>query len=539
MAARKSAGSRAKGQKQHARRETAKSLAAPQPSESDTSLNPHPYPELVVGLVGPVGVDLDPVISVLISELKNLNYESILVRLSKQIENFFGTDHSKDREDRRIVSLMDEGTRLRTVSGRGDAVALLAIAEIKRLREEQYAGASEKHAYILRSLKHPHEVQTLRNVYGEGFFLISAYSPREVRVNALAERISKSAFQKKGDARAKAERIVERDELEEDTDLGQDVEDAFPLADLFVDSTNIATRDTQISRFLQLLFGNIFLTPSRDEHGMYYARSAALRSSDLSRQVGAAILRPEGDLIAVGCNDVPKCGGDLYWPGDKGDARDFQRGIDATAEERIQVIGELLGRLGQNKLLSNSIKKENLNEIVRDLISGEKNKILKGTRVMSLLEFGRSVHAEMAALMSAARLGISVRDATLFSTTFPCHMCARHIVASGIRRVVYIEPYPKSKAKQLHQDSINVDSAAPPSDHVNFEPFVGISPRKYQDIFNSREPRKDSTGKIVDWRAKYNRPRFMRFTNSYKEIELAIVGEEIPLLLKKLGISVK
>ncbi len=496
------------------------------------------HPELVFGLVGPVGVNLEPIISILTRELKALRYETKLVRLSKQIENFLSTDHSRDSEFKRIENLMDEGTRLRSRSGRGDAVALLGIAEIKRIRDEEFGGKCDRKSYILRSLKHPHEIQTLRNVYGKGFFLISVYSPREVRVNALAERIRRSDFGKRNNARAKAEKIVARDELEENTSLGQDVKDAFPLADLFVDSTNKTIIDTQITRFLQLLFGNIFLTPSRDEHGMYYARSAALRSSDLGRQVGAAILRDEGDLIAIGCNDVPKYGGDLYWPGDKGDARDFQIGIDATAEERAQVIGELIERFNRNKLLSKKIS-GNLSDLVRSLVSDNRKKILKGTRVMGLLEFGRSVHAEMAALMSAARLGISVRGATLFSTTFPCHMCARHIVASGIKRVVYIEPYPKSKAKQLHQDSISVDPITPSTDHVDFEPFVGISPRQYQDIFNATEDRKDSSGKIINWREIYGKPRFMRFLNTYIEIEIKIVAEEIPRLAKALNIVVK
>jgi len=428
---------------------------------------------------------------------------------------------------------MDEGTRLRTEGGRGDAVALLGIAEIMRIRQQDFGGRFESNAYILRSLKHPHEIETLRNVYGKGFFLISVYSPREVRVNALSDRISKSQFGKGNNARAKAEEIVERDELEENTELGQDVKDAFPMADLFVDNRNKVALDSQISRFLQLLFGNIFLTPSRDEHGMYYARSAALRSADLGRQVGAAILRPEGDLIAVGCNDVPKFGGDLYWPGDKGDARDFQHGIDAMAEERTQVIGELLERFSRHGLLSHDDSEVELSRLVQELVSGDMKKVLKGTRVMNLLEFGRSVHAEMAALMTAARLGISVQGSTLFSTTFPCHMCARHIVASGIKRVVYIEPYPKSKAKQLHQDSISVDPSHESADHVNFEPFVGVSPKQYQEIFNARESRKDGEGKIVDWRAKYNKPRFMRFLNTYHDIEVGIVGTEIPLLVER------
>lgn len=514
-----------------------KSKALESDEIQDAPLSPLPHPELVFGLVGPIGVNLDNVISTLSRELKALNYAPVLIQLSKQIEVFFNSDHSKEAEDKRISKLMDEGTRLRDKGGRGDAVALLGIAEICRIREEELGGEFEKHAFILRSLKHPSEVETLRNVYGKGFFVISVYSPREVRVTALADRISRSHFGKGTKARAKAEEMIERDELEENTSFGQDVKDAFPLADLFVDGRSKPSVDAQISRFLQLLFGNVFHTPSRDEHGMYYARSAALRSSDLNRQVGAAILKTEGDLIAVGCNDVPKAGGDLYWPGDKGDARDFQKGIDAMADERIKVLGELLERFERNGLLSKDAEKNELNDLVKKLISGDKKAVLKGTRVMSLLEFGRSVHAEMAALMSAARLGISVRDATLFCTTFPCHMCARHIVASGIKRVVYVEPYPKSMAKQLHRDAISVDPTAPSTDHVNFEPFEGIAPRQYQVIFDAGSLRKDSEGRATDWRTRDGTPRFARFQNTYRRIEIAIVAREIPLLAKKLGVK--
>lgn len=517
--------------------EPSTSAPEPQPSVDDSPLSALPYPELVFGLVGPIGVDLDPVISILKSQLKIFNYATSVIRLSKQIELFLKTDHSKDPEHIRINSLMDEGTRLRVEGGRGDVVALLGIAEIMRVREIEHDGKFESNAFILRSLKHPHEVETLRNIYGKGFLLISLYSPRDVRVNALAERISKSQFEYGSFSRSKAEELVARDELEESTQLGQDVKDAFPLADLFVNGKSRPSLEVQISRFLQLLFGNFFLTPTRDEHGIYHARSAALRSADMNRQVGAAILRAEGDLIAVGCNDVPKSGGDLYWPGDKGDARDFQKGFDSMADERIQVIGEFLEKLKKGDLLVKSTESDDLNALVHELVSGSKKDVLKGTRVMSLLEFGRSVHAEMAALMSAARLGISVKGATLYCTTFPCHMCARHIVASGIKRVVYIEPYPKSKAKQLHQDSISVDPSTPSKDHVNFEPFEGVSPRQYQEIFDVRESRKDAQGRTTDWRAHGGTPRFSRFLNTYKDVEVAIVGRELSFLAQKLNVK--
>lgn len=514
---------------------TSKRLTAP--TELEHALSPHPHPEIVIGLVGPIGVDLEPVISVLTRELTALKYDSVQIHLSKQIEKFFSSDHSQEPEDKRIRRLMKEGTQLRVESGSADAVAFLGVAEIWRVRREELDGKFNHNAFILRSLKHPKEVETLRNVYGKGFFLISVYSPREVRVTALADRISRSNFGRSKKARAKAEKLVERDEEEESTSLGQDVRDAFPLADLFVDSRSKMSLDVQISRFLELVFGNVFHTPSRDEQGMHYARSAALRSADLNRQVGAAIVKPEGDLLAVGCNDVPKAGGDLYWPGDKGDARDFQKGIDSMADERLQVIGELLERFESNKLFSKKVKPTNLNDMVRELISGKRKNVLKGTRVMSLLEFGRSVHAEMAALMSAARLGISVRDATLFCTTFPCHICARHIVASGIKRVVYVEPYPKSKAKPLHRDSINVDPTARSLDQVNFEPFEGVAPRQYQEIFDPLSLRKDAEGKAIDWRTRKGKPRFMRFRNTYAEIEIAIVLHEIPVLAQKLGVT--
>lgn len=511
------------------------------PPLAESALTPLPHPELVFALVGPVGVDLEPVIVVLSRGLTALGYSANVIRLSQRIEAFFGIEHSNLPEDQRIAALMTKGTELRVKSGFGDAVALLGVAEIRRVRQEERGGCGESNAYILRSLKHPKEVETLRNVYGKGFFVISVYSPREMRVAALAERISRSNFGKGANARSQSEAIVERDEQEETTSLGQDVKDAFPLADLFVDGRNRSSLEGQITRFLELIFGNVFHTPTRDEQGMYHARSAALRSADLNRQVGAAILKTEGDLVAVGCNDVPKAGGDLYWPGDKGDARDFQKGIDATADERIQVLGELLERLTVAELLSKEIESGKLNSLVRDLVSGNRKSVLKGTRVMNLLEFGRSVHAEMAALMSAARLGISVHDATLFCTTFPCHMCARHIVASGIKRVVYVEPYPKSKAKQLHQDSISVDPTAPSTDHVNFEPFEGIAPRQYQDIFDAGELRKDNEGRTIDWRTRggtmHGTPRFMRFLNTYREIEINIVRIEIPRLARMLGVT--
>ncbi|MEJ0044729.1 MAG: deaminase [Rhodospirillales bacterium] len=94
---------------------------------------------------------------------------------------------------------------------------------------------------------------------------------------------------------------------------------------------------------------------------------------------------------------------------------------------------------------------------------------LSTSSIRDITEYGRSVHAEMSAICDAARTGRSLQGATLFCTTFPCHNCTKHILSAGIRRVVFIEPYPKSRAQTLYDNEI--DFAGKADDKVKFEPF--------------------------------------------------------------------
>jgi hypothetical protein len=94
----------------------------------------------------------------------------------------------------------------------------------------------------------------------------------------------------------------------------------------------------------------------------------------------------------------------------------------------------------------------------------------------------------MAALMNALRAGANVKDTILYCTTFPCHECARHLVGAGIRRVVYVEPYPKSRVTELHSDSIVLGQRSDPNPQkdprVEFLPFIGIAPHRQTDLYS-------------------------------------------------------
>lgn len=120
----------------------------------------------------------------------------------------------------------------------------------------------------------------------------------------------------------------------------------------------------------------------------------------------------------------------------------------------------------------------------------------------------------MAALLDAARRGAPVAGRNLFATTFPCHNCARHIIAAGIGEVVYREPYEKSLASELHEDAIVVDPTTAPNEKVVFRRFVGVGPPKYLGLFEMRR-RKDENGNKIDWSQATAVPRLVTTGSAY------------------------
>ncbi len=75
--------------------------------------------------------------------------------------------------------------------------------------------------------------------------------------------------------------------------------------------------------------------------------------------------------------------------------------------------------------------------------------IPSGTRA----EICYAIHAEQNAIIQAAKLGVSIQDATLYCTHQPCSVCAKIIVNSGIRRVVYREGYPDDFALTFFRET--------------------------------------------------------------------------------------
>ena len=58
-----------------------------------------------------------------------------------------------------------------------------------------------------------------------------------------------------------------------------------------------------------------------------------------------------------------------------------------------------------------------------------------------LVTKSETIHAEVNAILKAARTGAEVEGATLYLTLSPCLDCSKLILQAGIKRVVYLETY--------------------------------------------------------------------------------------------------
>ena len=473
-----------------------------------------PTPDLFIALVGPVGTDLETVVEILSEKLAAVDYQveeirlSHLLRTGKWKKKLDAVDGS-GFEGRRIKAYQKAGDQLRKDCADGAALAYLAVQKLFTVRRElPYRPHRTGVAFVFNSLKHPKEIDELRRLYGDSLLVISVYCPISLRRRYLAQKIQKSRGSTNPEIEEQVESILLDDEHTTDRrKLSQNVRDTFPLADVFVTMQPRIDLESQIERTIRLWFGSPFLTPTKDEQGMFFATAAAYRSADLSRQVGAAIINDAGEVLALGCNEVPKPQGGAYWHGDPRDYRDFNWGADENQRTKREIVRELATRLEGS--LKDALSPD---EAVRKWMDGD-DALLKGTRLAALIEFGRVVHAEMHALMEAARRGISLDQATLLCTTFPCHMCARHVLAAGVRRVIYIEPYPKSMTPELYGRAVSIDGEDGDPDSVSFSAFVGVAPRSYLRFFEAGL-RKDKFGYPRSWSPMGSLPRisnpFMR-----------------------------
>ena len=477
------------------------------------SQNAHEDSEIVIGIIGPIGCNRNLVKSNIHALAKHYNYRVVDISISSQITEYLGKPPSSKDEYERVTGFMDAGNQIRKTTTDN---AFLAKRAAARIRQEREKLTSKRIFYLIDSIKHPDEVDELKNIYGRGFYLFAIHSSEVSRDYYLETYCNiADAEQRKN--------LIERDR-DDELGHGQNTSKAFHLADFFLtENGNNKKVCNSIQRFLKIIFGDPYQTPTFHEYAMFMAYSSSIRSSDMSRQVGAVIAKGT-DVVSTGANECPKPGGGSYWPlfnsdenliYDVAKGRDYMRGHDFNAKEKSDII---------------SILKEGITD---KQVLAALTKNIKKSGIEDITEFGRVVHAEMDAILGCARRGLSCDGAALFCTTFPCHNCAKHIISSGIKKVIYIEPYPKSKALEMHDDAISTSESDPDvNERVLFLPFVGVGPRQFVNFFSlslsigEKLKRKGPDGiSKAQWDTSNAYPRVKMFETSYMKNEEEVAAE--------------
>ena len=187
-----------------------------------------------------------------------------------------------------------------------------------------------------------------------------------------------------------------------------------------------------------------------DDVMMKTAEIWAEKSKCIRKKVGAVIAK-ENNIISVGYNGTPK-GYERY----KEIKCDLCLGLGFLGPNKNNICPKCDGT-GKIKLKSKYDCEDDIkvcpncgfyNEIENEYC---KNCNFDITKIKPELRTRHDlvIHAELNAILNAAELGHSTKDATLYVTMLPCSNCAIAIAQAGIRRVVYKDTYKDLKSIEI------------------------------------------------------------------------------------------
>lgn len=507
--------------------------------KTDSKNEAHKLYNLVIGLSGPYGSGC----SSLAEELETIindwpGCKCIRIQVSDLIKYWYKKLLDPDAMEpefgpERRTYLQKAGNKLRKkcLDIIGLAVANHVLEKGELLEGTDNGDKVGTVVFIVDSLKNTNDLKALKNIFKDELYFCFVTANDEIRWRRM--RDYKHWKDDKKNEFLEIDKVDSNEEAlnPEVQNTGQQVEKLSSYADYyFVNNVTREELHRSTYRMVCLIFGLGINQPTKDERSMHLAFSSANQSACLSRQVGAAIFTQEGNILAVGHNDVPKAKGGLYSIEDGeqdnrcmniGDRRctnhthkekRFHRLTSALSDNLCEFFSQqsldsgTKAKIAEAFLhLKNDQNGEKQTPESNEQIKSGAYKIISKTVEKSdfkdATEYCRAVHAEMDALLNVCRNPCgSTIGATVYVTTQPCHNCTKHLIAAGVARVVYVDPYPKSLGDALHSDavSLNPKDSCVSGSKISFVPYQGSAPWRYHDLFafTQDEKRKDKQGRM-------------------------------------------
>ena len=300
-------------------------------------------------------------------------------------------------------------------------------------------------AYIVDQIKRPEETELLRQVYRD-FSFKSPAMLREIRERRLAGKIANSHPEnpREENWRFTVAQLIGRDDAEEDQPNGQRVRDAFPLADIVINASQDKTAFEELKSLLRDILRLPYAIPNAREYGMAMAFNSSLRSIDMSRQVGAAILSSAGDISPGAMKFRRRVWGSL----DRGlrmDARDAALGENQNTRRKRLMLTDVVYKLAKRGFAPSRFTECSIEELERELIDAENAPSKKASywTAWNLAEcFTPRCTMHQPQRSEFRWIGTRFIVQHFLATT-------ARVRRSGIGAVVYLQPYAKSHMPTL------------------------------------------------------------------------------------------
>lgn len=267
--------------------------------------------------------------------------------------------------------------------------------------------------------------------------------------------------------------------------VSQNIKGCIEKSDIF-----IANNGTDKEKDLKELYGQLvkyislmqhpgLITPSLDEKMMQIAYTAKLNSACLSRQVGASITNAYGSLKAIGWNSVAdgqtpcllRNQAELLSNSESKSYSIYEKSLDFKKMLKTQSSLDVKYGLNQSFCFKSIYTKNNPKE--------------KGNQVHT-----RSLHAEENAFLQMAKYGgEALMGGTLYSTASPCELCSKKAYQLGIKRIVYIDPYPGIARQQILQSGTK---------EIKIALFTGAIGGAYHKMYEQIIPFKDEIKVLME-----------------------------------------
>lgn len=415
-------------------------------------------PRLVIGLTGGFGSGCTTVAGLLNSE-EGFHLE----RLSAELYSEWERHHEEPPRRSDLQALGD-------VMRRSDS-GVLARRAVERAEAE-----GDVQLLALDGIRNLGEIRYLIDRFGERFYLFAIHASQVERWKRLESVYTKAGLDE-SDFYAD-----DRRDQDEEVPWGQQVQLCVDRADVLllndVDRSAAKRRDyfrPKLREYVGLLTGENLRYPTGTEVLMNTAFSAAHQTRCLKRQVGAVIATATGEPISIGFNENPD------------PVRPCVEQFGECYRDRIRN-EHFAGLAGRTNCPSCG---HTIREMVGppwrcgckadDQIDCECDANLENYFFPGrAMNWCTALHAEERAIINSQ--GRDLTGAVLYTTAFPCFLCAEKILQAGIRRIIFTEAYPDIYSGEL------LEAAEPP---VAIEKFEGVRSGKFDRIFGGVRESKD------------------------------------------------